>query len=59
MDERINSGGDLRSRLGGRGRRGSEGRRQRGSGDGDSLEREDLEEGAKVQTSTNSGPARE
>ena len=40
LDERFNSGGDLRSRLGAR--RGSGGRR-RGSGDGDSLEREDLD----------------
>ena len=39
LDERINSGGDLRSRLGAR--RGSGGRR-RGSGD-DSLEREHLD----------------
>ena len=41
LDERINSGGDLRSRLGAR--RGSGGRRQRGSGDDDSLEREHLD----------------
>ena len=40
LDERINSGGDLRSRLGAR--RGSGGRR-RGSGGDDSLEREHLD----------------